>query len=613
MMLKRQQESLQKEVFAVSNKVRKSGLVISLITAVATLAACGDVEAGLTDKQYKTKLIEDDSKIANNEIGKIYDALVKSGTTNSEKVLNNVLLSIAEGQFGSFYDSEWKGNAVKGLHTIVTEGDASIDEFVLKHKKAYGYSKEADKEEAREKVKIFHNYLLERINRAFMGYVSDSSFAENDHFFEERFYHSKRNDLYDIGTKTENTIAETDFKGIVAGKSVGVQVGVSSVYNEKTNYGTTEVKKYFNDNYLTIYKDYIEKSILPELMRKSLVEQYLYDRNYVTLGRSSARKVQYVGIADNANYPTAVKNLVRTYAKVVISQNDTTLTLTDAELTTIATYYQTSSYDLNFLADLYKGYFDWTSAIGTVAKKIYDRAGWTWISQAITPSLTYSAYRESTFGGYLTDYAKINLDDRYTNETEVYNDFTSTGTRSAAVGMERKIDSLQTVDYTTEGWFTDSSLSGLPADYKTRLFKISVANDVDSSYEASHSDFGETTNFGWYVKGNYYLTRSTYERTSDDTDPNPYLLYDEASSTWYIARVDEAVKSTKMRVGGSLDTKKGVAYRNQVAREIMHLLSDNASYTKSANQYYVEKAALSFHDDDVYNYFADTFPDLFEK
>ena len=50
----------------------------------------------------------------------------------------------------------------------------------------------------------------------------------------------------------------------------------------------------------------------------------------------------------------------------------------------------------------------------------------------------------------------------------------------------------------------------------------------------------------------------------------------------------------------------------QVVSDVVNLIADGDSYVKAAKQYYVSEMKISFHDDDVYNYFKNTFPDLFD-
>jgi hypothetical protein len=109
-----------------------------------------------------------------------------------------------------------------------------------------------------------------------------------------------------------------------------------------------------------------------------------------------------------------------------------------------------------------------------------------------------------------------------------------------------KQQALIAVDKTTDGWYTSSGLSSLPSELKTRLFKIGVANEVDSGKT------GEL-DYGYYINNHYYLTSTVYQ--SDETSTSfPYVIYDKTTTTWYVIRVDEAVKLSKLADGsGSYD------------------------------------------------------------
>lgn len=608
-------------------KVLKGGVILTLLTAVAGLASCTDVEASLTPKEEEAPLLNLEG-IDNNTMQQIYDATVTSGDSNSEKVLNNVLLILAKNQLGSFYDVVGDDGKVseKGLFTLfcATEKDseghnvpkpydsskdvatlaknADVVSFLKAHKSAYyGVDVEEDAmtsasketEEAVKKAIIYTNFLLERINRTFMSYTDDATYCDDSRFFEELFYQHIQKDLWDL-----EDVKDSEFKGVEDGKSVGVATGESQLsYDANSRYGTDYVTKYFQDNYLEVYEDYINRSLLPNILRKGLVQQYLMDNNYSSFGRSSARNLQYISVSDNSDYPSAIRNLVKAYADLVLNEK-----LESTYLNAIKDYYNTYSYDLHFLNDLVKGYTEgWNKSLKEAADKVYEAAQFT----SITVS-GHSAYQETTYGGYLTNYAKITAN-RFTNDTSVENDFTNSGKYTPEVGLQKKADSLNSKDKTICGWYTDSGLTSLPATYKTRLFKVTVANDL------ANGEDGIPT-YGTWVKDHYYLTRTTYQAD----DEFPYLIYDEDSSTWYIIRVDEAVKSSRMKKGtetdGTYDHDKGTAYRYDVERQISWILADNSTYTKSANQYYVEQAMVydHLHDDYVYDYFEETFPDLFD-
>jgi len=545
----------------MANKFMKKALVaFAILSATTVLASCNTIKAKLPDSEYNSKILELDG-ITNNTLKRIYDAVVTEGDANSEAVLNNVLLALAEDQFGSFYD-------LKGI----INDDAKITAFVATHD-VYA---DSDASKAILKVKFFYNSLLRRINETFFGYTTNSTYGVRSVFFEKKFYEAEKAELYDLAALTTYKEVQID--------------GADTADN---------VAKYFADDYLTVYKDYINRALLPSVMRKAIIEQYLYTKNYGTLGRSYARKVQYVALADS-DYQTHTGKLVTAFAKDVIN---------------VATVCDT--YDLSLLGDLYKGYFDWANmdaAKKALVESIYSDAGYVRFTAADGATGDFlNAYKGTTYGGYIEDYLKI-TDDRSSNDTTIEKDFTGSGAYSKEVGMQIKQQALIAVDKTTDGWYTSSGLSSLPSELKTRLFKIGVANEVDSGKTGA-------LDYGYYINNHYYLTSTVYQ--SDETSTSfPYVIYDKTTTTWYVIRVDEAVKLSKLAEGsGSYDAMTSHSgtdktywpiFRSTVAYEVAYLLSDTDTYKKSANQYYVEQAAIAYHDDYVYNYFKTTFPDLFD-
>ena len=222
--------------------------------------------------------------------------------------------------------------------------------------------------------------------------------------------------------------------------------------------------------------------------------------------------------------------------------------------------------------------------------------------EATVAGVTYTVPVETIFGGYIKSYNKI-TDNRDTTDKAAYNDFTSNGAYIKEVGFQIKLDTLVAQStIANDGWYTSSNLSGIPSDAKNRLFKVKVATEVDSNI---------TPSYGVKVSGSYYMTPETYQKS----ETLPYVIYTESAS--YIIRVDEAVSVAKLKKD-SLDSYDTIhasepLFREKIAYETVHLISDNETYIKNAKQYFVNKAQLSFHDDYVYDYFADTFPDLFES
>lgn len=556
----------------MANKLRRFIALTAALVATTALAGCNDIEATLNKSDGDSKILEIDG-LTNNYLSRIYDALVTSGDTNSEKVLNNVLGLISESQFGTFYGEG-------GLLEAVNGGDSKIDAYVSAHSAFANADGDSDVAHSRARVKTFYKLILQAIQENFFSAVKNSSYQERSIFIEKKFYMAEKGNYYSL-----LDVNEADFKE--------VQVDGSDTYED--------VDKYFSPNYLLTYQDYIEKSILKSYMRSSLVEQYLYGKNYGALGRSYARKVQYVKIADNSKkeYAYASQRLVKAFGKDVLE---------DASVTDV---------DLNFLSELDKGYFDWATISAekkTLIEKIYgDASDGTKIFVKVTAPAGadyQDYYTGTTYGNYIEDYVKItdNRFDETSDFSSILSSFTGSGAYRPEVGLAIKTQSLITEDKTTEGWYTSSGLSDLPSAIKTRLFKISVANEVDTDAVAADaaSYAHKELDYGWYLNGHYYVTPATYE----SSNTQPYVIQDSDNACWYIVRVDEAVKTAKLSSGdGAL---ADVTYREEIARIVASLLSDNSTYTSTANQYYVDQAAIAFNDDYVYDYFEKTFPDLYD-
>ncbi|MCF0112555.1 MAG: hypothetical protein HUJ60_01085, partial [Bacilli bacterium] len=372
---------------------------------------------------------------------------------------------------------------------------------------------------------------------------------------------------------------------------------------------------------MTRYEDYIERSLLPNAYRKALVENYLTTENYGTLGRSYARKIQYVALPNFEGYEDSTKNLVRTYCRLVLEKTDAQLvsdiraaipSLTEDK----AKEYAAKAKDLHFLDLLYAGYFP-EATDKALADMIYSAAGFTAFAGVDSDGdgtiETLPTYAETTYGKLADDWSKL-TDSRW--ETGSVTDFTSGGTYSKNTGLTMKTRDIVASSKVTEGWYTSSGLSDLPSSMKGRLFKMNVANEVD------YDDLGkDQLKFTWRLAdGSYYLTPETYQTSNTE----PYAMFDDSSKTWYIIRIDEAVKVAKLADPEDSDIsygKKEIAEKreaqgkeslNEIVWDVADLIADGDAYRSSARQYFVSKMALAFHDDAIYEYFEATFPDLFD-
>jgi hypothetical protein len=556
--------------------------VLSVLCAGTMLAGCDDVVATPDSSFYNEVIMTGNTNaITNNTMKRIYDAVVTEGDTNSAKVLNNILLIYSESIFGKFYGTD-------GLYEAVKKGD--ISKFT--DKTAYPVFEGNSK-----KVMAFYYMVYDKIEESFLSYIKNSSYQERSIFHEKKFYDTQVKAYYKLGTVTDYKV-----------KQVVGDIRITDHYE-----GSAETIDgiYFNDLFVT-YESYIQDQLIPDIYRTMLVSQYLYKENYLALGNSYARKVDFIKLAEGTK--DYVSNLVRAYTKDVIAAGK-----------------DMKKYGFDFLGNLYKGT---VSVLDTdqqaLAETIYNDANWTATTYAYQDGATAVSRvvrNETTLGGYLTDFMKLyNSHDRQT-ETEVESirkTFTNSGAYSILTGLHIQEQSLIATDETTHNWYTTGAIDALPTDYSKRLFKGPVAsNGVDKGYDEATKSYKDTdlsnltgTVYGAYVKNNYYLV----SKNPQSGDAYPYIIKD--GTNFYLVMVNEAVNASKLgstttenydgMAAHTSDALYGGIYTEYIARQVAYNMASSETYKSSSNQHWVEQMAINYHDTTIYNYFKKTFPDLFD-
>lgn len=548
-------------------KMKKLFLGLSSILLIGgALAGCDDVTATPTPDQYDEASILDLEGVENNTMKQIYDALVTEGDSNSEKVLRNILKLYSQSLYGDFWEIK---------EAFDTNDSAKQSEIANK----YAIYHDAEGNGSVIKLKNVFTDFMVAVKKVFQGYITNTSYQERSQFIERKFYDAQVKNNYNLGNEYYE-----DAKAVK---------GSFRILETATS---DELTEYYKNLFVT-YKEYIDIAVLPDIYRDMLVSQYLYTVNYRSLGLSYARKIDVIKLAENTQYADATKKLVASYAKNVIE--DSTI--------------DQSVYSFTFLDDLYKGVPEIVASYAdqTLVNKIYADAGWT--AYATTDSIyasfvadnaAYSSakiYKESTFGGYIADYLKIY--DNTADDASVVTDFTNSGAYTAKTGLQIKKNSLMATDDTTHGWYNQSGIgSVVPSDISKRLFKITVAQEVDN-------DGVTEGRYGYVKNGGYYMIPEKFETGAQ----YPYIIND--SGTYYFVKVDEAVMSSKLNAESSnyYDTVRGEKYvAEHIARQIASLLGGSDTYESDSNKYWVEKMTLIYHDTSVYEYFKKTFPSLFE-
>ena len=548
---------------------KKKGLFLTLVAASAfVLSSCNEVTA--LPKFYEDPIILNDdgtkTDVYQNIMSLIYDALTSS-SDNPKKVLDEMMYVIAVDQFGSF--AEVEELAAKDANA------AEVRTFIEAHDNVYRDENDAEADKvANEFARLVHfkDTMDYRIKEVFHDAATGGSYSKRSRFDEEKYAVSLVGDLYDIEGVFED--ATVWYKDVLVTPDVEVEDIVNFVHIDR-------------------YQDYIERGVLPRLYREKLVEQFIYDNNYSSLGRTYAREVEYIKIVNNDAYPSAAKSLINAFVdKYILDVN------------------ATDEVDFEVLANAWRGIdlspdavtlletaFTGTSVPVTDADVLAQLAG---------PSVYYP---QTQFGSIAKDYLKI-TDDRFTNDTGIESDFTNSNAYTKQVGLTIKSDSLKLEDYTNDGWYVKSGgLSELPEAIRSRLFNINVANEVGSieAEDATHSY--ESGQYVRNLRGEFYLTPTTSEQGTDVRKDN-FVIYDISSSTYYIIKVKEAVSTSKL--SRLSDNSYPTLEREDIAKEVTHVLSAKDSYINNAYESYIKLYSVIYHDTTIYDYFKEQFPDLFD-
>ena len=548
---------------------KKKGLFLTLVAASAfVLSSCNEVTA--LPKFYEDPIILNDdgtkTDVYQNIMSLIYDSLTSS-SDNPKKVLDEMMYVIAVDQFGSF--AEVEELAAKDANA------AEVRTFIDAHDNVYRDENDAEADKvANEFARLVHfkDTMDYRIKEVFHDAATGGSYSKRSRFDEEKYAVSLVGDLYDIEGVFED--ATVWYKDVLVTPDVEVEDIVNFVHIDR-------------------YQDYIERGVLPRLYREKLVEQFIYDNNYSSLGRTYAREVEYIKIVNNDAYPSAAKSLINAFVdKYILDVN----AADEVDFEVLANAWR--GIDLSPDAvTLLETAFTGTSVPVTDADVLAQLAG---------PSVYYP---QTQFGSIAKDYLKI-TDDRFTNDTGIESDFTNSNAYTKQVGLTIKSDSLKLEDYTNDGWYVKSGgLSELPEAIRSRLFNINVANEVDSTEEEDATHNYESGQYVRNLRGEYYLTPTTSEQGTDVRKDN-FVIYDISSSTYYIIKVKEAVSTSKL--SRLSDNSYPTLEREDIAKEVTHVLSAKDSYINNAYESYIKLYSVIYHDTTIYDYFKEQFPDLFD-
>ena len=627
--------------------MRKNNVIkitaIALLSAFALTACDDDIIAKPTGYDDNSPVVNlpSGTEVYNNTFTDIYDS-IRSGTLASD-VLDELLYQYSVSVFGNYNkvtaakisNNQFGEITLKQAVNSLAGNKADADAFIKAHSAYWTKNKaghrvnDAFEEVADDAAPSPSEYarlenkwetIEKRIAEKMYASISGGSYSERNVFEEERFLRS-------LAVSIENNVRSlsgaTLFKGVLTSavedydvfkvKSKDIDGNENYILhreNYQSNAGLAEAEDKDQD------ATYVEDKLIPDIYRQLLVEQYILDESYDTLGRTSARHISVLSISKNGSYSKGAVNLMNTFVNNVIFDNDRTydITLDDFKVVSNA-WIGTFMDDANY------------NAASTDGKK----TAWDLMNAAVpeylqdsTDSASGKYFQGTAFGEMMEEMEKINDNPNLSENESTY---TGSNAYTVEVGKEIKKRELNLKDYTSTGWYVKSvGVSSLPDSLKNQLFDINVANAlsggdcVEYSYDATNgwgtnelkedgSIKTDLINVVGKVKGQYFLRNTT--RIKGNPVQNDLLF--ESDGTYYVVLVEDAIRSKNLDKKNYVNASaEELDKLEEYINEIVQLVANNDTYKTLSKKHWIEEMNLKYHDQVVYDYFKSNFPELFE-
>ena len=644
--------------------VIKIGAIV-LLSAFALTACDSDIIAKPSGYDENSPVVEvnEDSDIYNNNFTDVFDSIRSSSVASD--VLDQLLYQYSVSVFGHYNavtaskitngKENFGETTLKDAVNDLKNGNGEIAKKFIDDHSAY-WTKDKDgnrlenaslSETARLNEKW--NTIEKRIAQKMYSLISGGSYSEENVFDEAKFIRSLASSLENKVDRNGDT-----FKGVLT-----AQVEDYDLFNEEeTDKSKTKRldgqldfilhREHYQSNYKLGEKEesgqdatYIEDKIIPDIYRQLLVEQYILDKSYDTLGRTSARHISVLSITKSSKYAKGAADLMNTYVNDYIFSDPAapkTIDLKSFKMVSNAWIgtFMNEEHMAEYIADPVAN----ADQISADAKEQFDL-----MNSAVNEYLVSDAnhpnpyFKGTAYGDMMEEIEKINDNPKLSENEGTY---TGSGSYTVEVGKEIKTRELELKDNTTTGWYIKSvGVSALPESIKSQLFDINVANALSgelkdgkpryecveykknatgewttnvAEYEASDKEednkkVSSVINVVGKVNGNYFLRNTT----SIKGNPVQSDILFESDGTYYIVLIEDAIRSKNL-------DKKDISTFNAdqletletYVNEIVQIVGNNDTYKNLSKKHWLKEMNIKYHDTTVYEYFESNFPELFE-
>ena len=642
--------------------MRKNNVIkftaLALLSGFALTACNDDIIAKPTGYDDNSPVVTIDGyngTVENNEFTDIYDS-IRAGNVASD-VLDELLYQYATSVFGNYNTvtaskishNEFGEITLKKAVKSLAGDKADAKAFILSHK-AYWTTNSSGKRVDKDYNEVDDNAdpsdseyarlqsrwdaIEKRIAKKLYSEISGGSYSEENVFEEIKYLRSLANSIENNVITITDAVKDTAFKGVLTSK-----VEDYEVFTEKSaKLDNTEDyilhREYYQssaaeDDGATPVENqdatYVEDKLIPDIYRQLLVEQYLLDESYDTLGRTSARQIDVISISKNSNYAKGANDLMNYFVKnEIFKPNRTTKIDLDSFKTVSNAWIGAFMSDPDMSAYI---------ALDENARKNSDlisedaKAQYALMENALPTEYfvggTKPYFKGTAYGDMMEKIEKIN-DNPKLSENE--SDFTGSNSYTVEIGKEIKTRELELQDHTFTGWYIKSvGVSGLPDDIKNQLFDINVSNAVgfgedcvEYSYDTTVNEWttnekgakaGSLINVVGKINDQYFLRNTT--RIKDNPVENDILF--EKDGTYYVVLVRDAIRSKTLdKKNFTGKTPAQLAELETYIDEIVQIVANNDTYKNLAKKHWLEEMNIKYHDSKVYDYFKSNFPELFD-
>ena len=312
---------------------------IALLSAFALTACDDDIVAKPNGYDDNSPIITNVGDVYNNNFKSIYDS-IRDGNLASD-VLDELLYEYSVTVFGNYNKVTAKTISAKQdspvsegitLKEAVASANSTdltkANEFINKHEAFWTKNNDgkrvndadevvegdvAASTQEIERLKEKWNTIEKRIAKALYSSISGGAYSDRGIFEEKKF-------LSSLASNIENKVADARAPG------VNLFEGVISPAVEDYEVFTVPTKRendtiLHRENYQSNYDlndieeaepaiRYVEDHIIPDIYRQLLVEQYILDETFNTLGRTSARNISVLAIKKSNDYPQNALDLM---------------------------------------------------------------------------------------------------------------------------------------------------------------------------------------------------------------------------------------------------------------------------------------------------------------